>query len=621
MCGIAGMMRFDGKTVSPEDLNWILDRMRHRGSDSSGIIIGSSKNRGHGSFPARAEIGLAHRRLSIIDLSDAARQPMSYADGRLWITYNGEIYNYVELRKDLEKNGYVFSSHSDTEVILASYMHWGSSCVKRFNGMFAFAIWDNKRDSLFCARDPLGIKPFYYLHNAELFAFASESSALAPMVANSLDMHSVASYLLCMYVPGPWSIFEGIHKLKPGYTMTITPDGHAGHDRFWNIDRYGARGADRVSSGEIETLIKNSVERQLRSDVPVGALLSGGIDSSIVVAMAAEKGRTLHTFSAGYEGHHIDELPYARQIAERYGTRHHELRLTRKGLISNLDKALRAMNEPISDSAMVPTFMLCEMAAGEGVKVLLNGTGGDEAFGGYDRYTVGNAKRLLLEALPYGARSFMGRLPVLMNSMTGSRLRSPGLDLIVRTGGSVKLARELFATDAEFFSFLDRLDSECFPGFSALIPRLYNQMVFDVKTYLPDELLLLLDQMTMAWTLEGRVPLLDIDLVRAAYSVPPECHVRGRSTKMLLREVARPLIGDRLASREKCGFGGPVPFWVENNAEEMAEALAGLRHIGLFENIDLRQKRSRGARLSVDDTFELFNLYCFSRWYERLKGF
>jgi asparagine synthase (glutamine-hydrolysing) len=624
MCGIAGILRFDGRPVHREDVSRILNHMQHRGRDNVGIVIGGSPNKEKGVVLSQcANIGLAHNRLSIIDLSKAANQPMSYADNKLWISFNGEIYNYIELRQELKGYGYGFHSNSDTEVILAAYHRWGEECLEHFNGMFSFALWDERRGVLFCARDPIGIKPFYYICNNQYFSFASESQALAHIVERELNPDAIAAYLMCMYVPRPWSIFKDIRKLEPGCAMAITLKGVVSKRKYWDIQCFQDNEDTEADRAKLDQTLSDAVNRQLRSDVPVGAFLSGGIDSSMVVALTAGKASEFHTFSVGYEGHYINELPYARKIAQRYGTRHHELILKPGEVMLNLDKALGASSEPIADSAMVPTFMLCQMAAGEGVKVLLNGTGGDEVFGGYERYdAVRSGHKRFTEFLPLGLRSWLGyRLPI-GNSLFVTRMRHIGFDLLISTGGSASLSRRMLKDSWQYAGFLERLKNDCFPPIVKGISSVYNKMLFDLRLYLPDELLFLLDQMTMAHTLEGRVPLVDIEVLHESFRFPDTSHVMPGEIKKLLRQIATPYIGNELAMRKKQGFGGPVPLWIEHNLDDILEVVASVGNIPHFDILDIDyyfNKRHRDT-LNKSDLFELFQLYCFVRWHEQLKN-
>lgn len=623
MCGIAGILRFDNCPVKNEDLSRILQKLSHRGRDSECLVIGSASYEYPGSISRRAEIGLGHRRLAIIDLSDSAIQPMSYAEGQLWLTFNGEIYNYIELRLELERYGCKFKTHSDTEVILAAYEHWGESCVDHFNGMYAMVLWDEIHGKLFAARDPLGIKPFYYLITKDYFAFASESCALAHLTGKKIDPYGLAAYMLGAYVPGPRCIFQDIHKLMPGHSLTVSPDGRLVQKRFWKLSDFETTSNVIEQQTEIEGLLHASVKRQLRSDVPVGAFLSGGVDSSLLVALSVENASVFHTFSVGFEGLDVNELPYARQVAERYGTRHHELTLTASMVMKNLDKALMALSEPVADSAIVPTFILSEMAAAEGVKVMLSGTGGDEVFGGYTRYVGNTFKRKMLLSIPYNARIMLGKIPLLNNTLLGMRFRHLALDLMANTNGSHDLSRRLFKSSNEFIYFIEELATECFPLVDDEVPMLYNLMQFDLCVYLADELLLLLDQMTMSWTIEGRVPLLDVDVIKSSFKLPVSAQVDGGQTKLFLKKLAAPYLGKEFVSRKKQGFGAPVQFWVNQNLSEMLEVVSQANQVSYLNGIDVDRycRKRNGSLIESVEANEIFILYCFLRWLERLKEF
>lgn len=616
MCGITGILRFDGIPVDYDDLDAMLGDMDHRGRDSWGIVTGSKYKEKSHQMSNYAEVGMGHRRLSIIDLSNAAIQPMSYNQEKLWISYNGEIYNYRELRHKLNSLGYLFQTHSDTEVILAAYQHWGEDCVQHFNGMYAFAIWDDDRGSLFCARDPVGIKPFYYAMNDKWFSFCSESTALTRMSGKRLNRDAVGAFLLCMYVPGPWSIYEGIRKLKPGHSLTVKADGNVSEKQFWAIRETDVLTEDRTEQEKIEILLGEAVSRQLRSDVRVGALLSGGVDSSLVVALAAKEMSGLHTFSVGYEGHDVDELPYARKVAERFGTNHHELFLSQEQSLQNLERALACCSEPIADSAVVPTLMLSQMAEAEGVKVLLSGTGGDEIFGGYNRYVSRGWRRKLLSVLPEKIRCAFGKAIGPIETTLGARLCNIGLDLVMSTGGSLAASCAIWEDSRSFSSFLSRLVENGLPAENIHMSTLRKHMLFDFSVYLPDELLFLLDQMTMACTLEGRVPLLDIEVAREAFRLNGRVHVKNGNTKILLRKILSRHLGNDFVNRHKQGFGGPVERWVNRYKSEMVSCIEPLKDIcGLDQSfIDQLIQSSCNDDLSARECQAIFHVWCLAKW-------
>ncbi len=608
MCGIAGMFRFDQTAVKRPTLQKILDRISHRGTDHIGLAINAE-------ISNSAHLGLGHRRLSIIDLAPAGAQPMFFADHKLSVTYNGEIYNYLELKDFLQKKSYHFETHTDTEVLLAAYHYWGSDCVNHFNGMFAFALWDEAKQQLFCARDPLGIKPFYYYLSNKYFAFASESLALAHLENANLNAPAVVSYFLSMYVATDESIFTNIKKLAPGSTLTMNTHGVPMFKKFWSIEQFQGTSANESSLENLRATLETAVTRQLQSDVPVGGFLSGGIDSGLITALAAPQCKKYFTYSAGYEGLENNELAQAKLIAERFGTQHTEVMITAAAAMSSLDKALQHLSEPVADPAIVATYLLSQLAAGDGVKVLLNGTGGDEAFGGYTRYTGQlSLKRRLLAWLPRSLKQSLGLLP--LNAKMKSRLQNISLDMMFSTGGSYALAQQLGRHD--FKPMLKKLAQR----FAALqpkrLPLLYQQMLFDMQVYLPDQLLYLLDQMTMAHTIEGRVPLLDVDVIKCAFNFSAREHLRGGQTKAILKTVAAKHLGTEHVTRKKQGFAGSSSWWVRQNFPAFIEAIAELRTLPLFEkfNVDAFLKMDQADESHTND---IFIMYCFSKWYQRVK--
>lgn len=615
MCGIAGIIRFDGMPAAPQDLQGMLDRLVHRGRDHCGMVVGSADR-----LSQKANIALGHRRLSIIDLSEDAVQPMSYDEGRLWISFNGEIYNYRELRLELLADGYRFQTASDTEVILASYMKWGDQCVRHLNGMFAFALWDEDRGRLFCARDHLGIKPFYYFRAVDFFAFASESKALRQFHGNHLEPDALAAYLLGLYVPADWSIFRGVAKLLPGHIMTVETSGRLVTSRYWQIRHVADREDIPATRKALEEDLKRAVSRQLRSDVPVGALLSGGVDSGMIVALASSQGAQLNTYSIGFEGQAASELPAAAEIAAAFQTVHHEAQITAADSIALLDTSLGHLSEPIADPAIVPSYVLSEMAAADGVKVLLSGTGGDEIFGGYDRYVGVNLSRRLFTSTPEWLRVSAGSL-LPPASKLGARLRNASLDMLFTTGGSFDLCAALLGDDKQMEGFLGRLSGAIPAPFATeRLPLLYKQMSFDMSAYLPDEILLLLDQMTMAHTIEGRVPLLDVDVVEAAFRFPPRSHASRHKTKILFRDIAAGYLGESHVWRKKQGFAGPVTCWVTENLQLFREVAISTLDIPGMDVVapEVFRLCAGSAAPNRRQAHALFILYCLRRWHDSL---
>lgn len=619
MCGIAGILNFGGRPVAPAQIEAMTEAIAHRGRDSNGVAIGGTD----GALSAYPGIALGHRRLSIIDLSPNSAQPMFSADRRFCIVYNGELYNYRQLRSELANRGEQFVTQSDTEVVLKAYMAWGASCLARFNGIFAFALWNDESQTLFCARDALGVKPFYYSLDAEGFRFASESQALVQRRA-SLSPLAVASYFFSMYVPRHLSIYAGVRKLLPGHATQVHTNGRVEEIAWWKLTRTETRRSSPAEAAEqLQALLDRSVEGQLQSDVPVGALLSGGFDSGMIVASAAPRCPALHTYSVGFDdSRQFNELPVARALAGRYGTIHHERTIAGPEVMGMLDAAIAAMSEPVADSAMVPTWCLAGMAAQDGVKVLLSGTGGDEVFAGYTRYVASSWRRKMLYTLPAALRGLVGRaLPA--NSTLGARLLHPALDMAMYSGGSPSLAAQVLPSGTDLGSFLAQLATEVYPQARTGAPALYEHMEFDLQVYLPDLLLMLLDQLTMTHTVEGRVPLLDVQLIAASYALAPELHAdpQHAETRKVMRRMARGKLDERTFSNPKQGFSGPVRSWIDANRDAFRGRVMAARGLPGLDRLRPETWWEPGApERNPYWAQEIFLIYCFTTWYHAHAG-
>lgn len=615
MCGITGILEFQGRPAEFEKIRLMTNAISHRGSDSEGVLMGGSE-RG----PSNISVALGHRRLSIIDLSDSAVQPMVSASSRFSIVYNGELFNYKELKKELIGLGFSFSTESDTEVVLIAWEAWGVECLKRFNGMFAFAIWDEEKQCLHCARDALGIKPFFYLLNKDGFVFSSESRSLAT-ISHGLNPEAITAYFFSMYIPRELSIYKNVQKLLPGHYLQVKADGNSALTRWWSLPEMAT---EFLSEDRAVHLLQNAldcgVEKQLQSDVPVGAFLSGGFDSGMIVASAAQKMTNLHTYSAGFsDSQQFNELPTARSLAARYRTHHHERIISNSEVMSILDKAIACMSEPVADSAVVPTWCLSEMAAADGVKVLLSGTGGDEVFGGYLRYVGHSKRRALMHQLPFSVRNIIGSLLPSGNPL-GARMANHELDMLMFTGGSQRLALASLSPDRPADYLFSRMGQVFAPArLQANAPLLYKNMAFDLQVYLPDLLLSVLDQITMAHTIEGRVPLLDLDLLTVSYSLQANLHASPTkpTTRRLMRLMAKNKLDPLTFTAQKQGFSGPVKRWIEENSEQFRDRTMTLRSIkGLeFLNPELWWTDSK---LKNDPAWahEIFLMYCLATWYD-----
>lgn len=623
MCGIAGFLAAEGRRVHPRCLRAMADAMARRGPDDEGFATGVTalahvqRDALDGHDPTT--VGLAHRRLSILDLSAGGHQPKVSADGHCWITYNGEIYNYVELRDQLRSAGWKFATTSDTEVVLTAYLHWGASCVERFNGIFAFALWDCRTNTLFCARDHFGIKPFYYARLADAFYFASSTQALLTLDHDwQIDRQGVLDYCHAMYSSSPGSVISGMRKLMPGCTLTIGRDGKPREAAYWRLTGVGSSTLTSSTSEEFHALLDNVIQLQMRSDVKVGTFLSGGIDSSAVVALMHRNGvADLDTFSVGYEGQAVDERPFARRVARQVGAREHELSVTPDLVRREARAAITEMSEPIADSAFLPTWLLSRMAAAEGIKVVLNGTGGDEVLGGYHRYAPPGAARRALQALPRAARPVVARTfgP---HSVHGLRLRYPVVDLMGSIGGDLGFLAEHFLTPAELVAYCERAQASMGATLAAVPEqfRRYSAMHFDLCHYLVDDLLMLLDAMAMSASVEGRVPFLDVRLVEFLYRLPEETHFASGLKTFAKREFSG-LLPREILHRDKLGFGGPVPMWIRALGPELREFFSAEQCLtssfSLAPEAFRRQLLEANSRPS--DGWRVFRLFVFEAWY------
>ncbi len=579
MCGIAGRANvFTGRPVDGAIVESMTACLAHRGPDGAGLHVGDG-------------VALGHRRLAIIDLTPGGHQPMGTADGRYWITFNGEIYNFLELRRRLEQRGRRFVSASDTEVLLQSYEEFGPECVTYLRGMFAFAIWDAVDRRLFMARDRLGKKPLFYRTDGDGIAFASESKAFfaEPGFQASVSPAAIFHYTALLYTPAPWSAFAGVHVLPPAHTLVADASG-VRVQRYWRL-RYEPkrRWRDEEAIEAIEASLTEAVRLRLISDVPVGAFLSGGLDSSTVVGLMTRVGGQrghVRTYTIGFEEEDFSELERARAIAAHLGTEHQEL-VVRPDVVHDLPRIAWHYGEPFADSSGVPTYYLSKMTRAH-VTVALNGDGGDEAFAGYECYAAG-LKRDWYDALPSGWRRGLAAVASAVladGNWHGTRARLLGR--LQRRGSSPEeryAASRLHATaelQAALFTpeFLAAVDS---PHTATLLSRRFGEsdaiawldrmLSVDVETYLPDMLLAKVDVATMAVGLEGRSPLLDHGVMELAATLPPDLKIRGGVRKYVLRQVAARLLPGALLEGPKRGFSVPIVHWLRGQLRPFVEEL------------------------------------------------
>ena len=594
MCGICGKINFNNEPVGEDLLKKMTAVLSHRGPDDEGIYLNIKQTASRNELSAISyqqrdspSVGLGHRRLSIIDLSPSAHQPMSNEDGSIWIVYNGEIYNFPSLREDLVRKGHIFRSRSDTETIIHLYEEYGPECLKFLRGMFAFAIWDEKNKSLFIARDRVGKKPLYYFHSKGSFVFASEIKAILQdeSIERKPDHTAIHHYLTYQDVPSPWTAFEGIKKLPPAHYLVLK-DGKAEIKRYWKLS-YLPKHVTSFESLKKETLerLKEAIRIRLISDVPLGAFLSGGIDSSAVVAlMAGMMDKPVKTFSIGFKEDAYNELKYARMVADKFKTDHTEFIVEPKAL-DVMDKLVWHYNEPFADSSAIPTYYVSKLAR-EQVTVILTGDGGDENFAGYGRYA---ANEISKEMHRYFPASFVRLLlPVIMmmphvNDSSNFFWRLKRFLQEYSKSPEMMNAQWLchFSTEMknDFYTDDFRFRSSFSDSFDLILDKyrdseadnfLDRTLYADVMMYLPDDLLVKVDVASMANSLEARSPFLDHEFMEFAARIPAGLKLKGRTTKYILKEAFRGILPDEVLFREKMGFGVPIDHWFRNELKDMA---------------------------------------------------
>jgi len=622
MCGIAGFIAQDNFPDEQDSL-LVLDRMcrriAHRGPDDQGMIVSGG-------------VALGMRRLSIIDLA-GGHQPMSGCGGAVTIVFNGEIYNYRDLQRDLETRGHQFKTHSDTETILHAYEEYGAACVERFRGMFAFAVWDARRRELFIARDRAGKKPLYYTitpRNTLLFGSELKSLREHPEFHAETSLEALDAYLTFGYVPDPLTIFRDVHKLPPGHHLTFNA-GRARVEQYWDFP-YNETQAEPARSEEdcleeLRELLDEAVRVRLVSDVPLGAFLSGGVDSSTVVGlMARHMDQPVKTFSIGFHEDSYNELKYARVAAKHFGTDHHEFVVT-PDVCNIVDELVWHFDEPFADSSAIPTYMVSKLAR-EHVKVVLSGDGGDEVFGGYTRYALDRSRsgfaqlpsvlrhglmQPLSRRLPHGAwgRNYL-------HHISSEPLARYIEDISIYT----KLNKPRLYTDG----FRQQLGaSEAASRFREIADRarsgdpLDALLYLDSKTYLPGDILTKVDRMSMAVSLEARVPLLDHKLIEFVCTrIPAGMKMKGLETKHIFKRAVRDLVPAEILNRPKQGFGVPIEQWINKQLRErVRETLTEARTTqrGYIEkhyvNL-LLDEHERGRR---DHGRELWSLFVLELWH------
>lgn len=652
MCGIVGLVAPGAPEDELRTAAWrMASTLRHRGPDDEGVWV-----------DVGAGIALGHRRLAILDLSPQGHQPMLSESGRFVIVYNGEVYNFSDLRHGLEDRSHAFRGQSDTEVMLAAFEQWGvEQAVKRFIGMFAFALWDRQERLLYLVRDRLGIKPLYYGWNAGFFLFASELKALRalPFFCPEIDRNALALFLRHNYIPAPYSIYRGIYKLLPGTILTLRWPVKEGQSPapvpYWSAHEVAARGAavPFIGSGieaeeQLEELLRDAVRLRMVADVPLGAFLSGGIDSSTVVAlMQAQSTRPVKTFTIGFYDDGYNEASYAKEVARHLGTDHTELYVTPREAMEVIPKLPHIYDEPFSDSSQIPTFLVSQLARGA-VTVSLSGDGGDELFGGYDRYFIALYIWKWLGYMAPALRRTVSTSLKLLAPGVWDRLLGQPLSLLgvgsprgLRLGDRLHKVSEVLAVrDAQDLyhmlishwknpasvvpgavepvtPFTERNGMVDLPDF------IQQMMLLDLITYLPDDILTKVDRASMAVSLEARVPLLDHRVVEFAWSLPTAMKIRNGKGKWLLRRVLYKYVPPELVERPKMGFGVPIDAWLRGPLQEWAEELLDerrLREEGFFNPEPIRQKWTEHLSGERNWHYYLWDVLMFQAWRQEARG-
>ena len=638
MCGITGYWQKSGGVDKA-----IAERMafsiRHRGPDDAGVWLDEAVG-----------LALAHRRLSIIDLSPAGHQPMISPCGRLVLVYNGEIYNHCDIRAELESEDghFAWRGHSDTETLLAALRHWGvAGALQRLNGMFAFALWNRAEHTLVLARDRMGEKPLYYGRSGDTFLFGSEIKALRahPLWRGEVDRSALALFMRHNYVPAPWSIYRGIQKLPPAHFVTVRDSGRdiSEPQCYWDLSLIAEQGVARTVedvgalTDELDMLLRDAVGRRMAADVPLGAFLSGGHDSSMVVAqMQAQSQQPVKTFSIGFHEAVYNEAQHAKAVAAHLGTDHTELYVTPEDAINVIPRLPTIWDEPFSDSSQIPTYLISELARRH-VTVSLSGDGGDELFYGYERYVQGYGIWQKLSMLPPGLREMLSwccaHMPgyqlewlqcLLPECMQVSNLadRLPKLAEILRHRAGESFYQELMShwkcPDQVVLGAHEPKTLFTSPERMPQLPSLRERMMYlDAMMYLPDDILTKVDRASMAVSLEARVPLLDHRLVEFAWRVPTALKYRHGEGKWLLRQVLYRYVPKDLVDRPKMGFGVPIEDWLRDPLRDWAEDLLSekrLKEECFFDTVPIRRMWREHVSGARRWHYYLWDVLMFQAW-------
>ena len=622
MCGIVGIVNHSGDPVDEALLSRMCEAIRHRGPDEDGFYV-------------NGPVGLGMRRLSIIDLA-GGQQPIPNRERSAWIIFNGEIYNYLQLRQDLEKLGYQFRTNSDTEAIIHAYDRYGDDCPKYLRGMFAFAIWDERRQELFLARDRIGKKPLLYAQLEKQFLFGSEFRALLlhPQVSRDIDNRALDYYLSFMCVPAPLTAYKSIRKLEPGHTLRLRK-GEIEIKRYWQPDFSRKVNITEEDAGEqAVAILRDAVKVRLMSEVPLGAFLSGGIDSSAVVAlMSEESSEPVKTFSIGFEEQDFSELHHARRVAEHVGADHHEF-IVKPDALEVLPILVEHYGEPYADSSAIPTYYVARETR-KHVTVALNGDGGDESFAGYERYAAMRLAEKYFHLPTVLRESVINKAAELLPTSAAKRSRVRDAKRFLQAASLPRVERYLRwvsvfdpAAKQDLYSAAFRHETKDIHAVDTLNPWFAHAngagivdaaLLTDIMTYLPNDLLVKVDIATMAVSLEARSPFLDHHVIEFAASLPEKLKLRGLTTKYLLKRVLRKLLPVENLDRKKMGFGVPIGHWFRGQLQPfLRETLLAEKSLGrgLFRPEQVRNLIELHTRGERDYAHQLWTLLMLELWFQ-----
>lgn len=620
MCGITGKVNFDNfNKINQNELKNMTDKLTHRGPDDEGFYINNN-------------VGLGFRRLSIIDLK-SGHQPLSNEDGRLWIVFNGEIYNYKELQENLKKQGHIFRTESDTETIVHLYEQCGIECLKYLQGMFSFSIWDNAKKQLFCARDRFGIKPFYYYKDKEKFVFGSEIKAILKSdgIDKTLSPEGLDSYFAFGYITSDLSIYKNIKKLQPAHYLVLSFNDEVSIEikRYWNIHfepDYSKTEDQWVE--EIEDSLSKTVKLHMISDVPLGAFLSGGIDSSSVVAMMAKNSsRPIKTFSIGFKEQKFNELKYAQEIANRYGCEHHE-QIVEPDSISLLPKLVNAYDEPFADASAIPTYYVSKLAR-EFVTVALSGDGGDELFAGYDSYS--KFKRIYRSPFNFNSPKMNQFIWGNVHKLIPQNIKGKGLSYFLSQNKEhlgaylnawEKNERQKLVINNHPIDY--RIGSELYKegvlkegGDNDFVTKL---QYLDMSTYMVDDILTKVDRASMLNSLEVRVPLLDHQFAELTFKIPSDLKLKGSSKKYIFKQSMKPFLPKNIFNHPKQGFGVPISLWFKEDLKEYVSDLLLSQNAYLTNYLDknyvkkIVENHRHDKKGRRDFSGKIWSLIFFEEW-------